>query len=204
MRPAAGAPARFKTWDSAERKIPLSALVTSARAPDAEIVRFVAAVVVAALVAAPAGLAAERQTGLESAVIRQINQVRRSHGLKPLALSTKLSSAAAQHTREMGSDGYFEHSSYDKSPFWKRIERWYPSAGWSSWAVGENILWSSPDLTATSTVSNWMNSPGHRANLLARSWHEVGISAIHFDSAPGAYGDQPVTIVTADFGARHY
>jgi len=49
----------------------------------------------------------------------------------------------------------------------------------------------------------WMNSPEHRSNLLSRSWHEIGLSAVHFDAAPGTFGGRAVTIITADFGARH-
>ena len=103
----------------------------------------------------------------------------------------------------MGTQGYFEHESYDSTAFWKRIERWYPSKGWRYWAVGENLLYSTPDVTATEGVELWMNSPPHRANLLSRTWREIGISAVHFDSAPGEYDGGPVTIVTADFGNRH-
>ena len=47
-----------------------------------------------------------------------------------------------------------------------------------------------------------MHSPPHRENILDPSWREIGIAAIHFDTAPGEYRDGPVTIVTADFGAR--
>jgi uncharacterized protein YkwD len=144
----------------------------------------------------------QQQTTLVSALVRGINDVRQQHGLKPFVTSAKLSTAAAQHTREMGVVGYFEHESADSTPFWKRVERWYPSKGWRSWSVGENLLYSSPDITASDGVDLWMNSPPHRANLLNRTWREIGISAIHFDDAPGEYDGQPVTIVTADFGAR--
>jgi uncharacterized protein YkwD len=48
-----------------------------------------------------------------------------------------------------------------------------------------------------------MLSPPHRENLLSREWREIGIAAIHFSSAPGEYEGRPVTIVTADFGARN-
>jgi uncharacterized protein YkwD len=144
-----------------------------------------------------------RQTALETGLVREINEVRHEHGLKPFASSAKLTAAAVQHTREMGVDGYFEHESRDSTEFWKRIERWYGSKGWRSWSVGENLLYSSPEVsTAASAVDMWMNSPGHRANLLSRSWREIGIAAIHFDNAPGEYEDGPVTIVTADFGYR--
>jgi uncharacterized protein YkwD len=144
----------------------------------------------------------EQQTALATAILQGINLERRTRGLKALVTSTKLAAAAAQHTREMGSQGYFEHESFDATPFWKRIERWYPSKGWRSWSVGENLLYSSPTVTAEKSIELWMSSPPHRANMLGRSWREIGISAIHFESAPGEYEGQPATIVTADFGIR--
>jgi uncharacterized protein YkwD len=161
--------------------------------------RLVFTISVAALVLPTTGVAATR---LDAALVRAVNVVRADHGLKPLVNSAKLAAPAAQHTREMGSNGYFEHESFNSSPFWKRIERWYPSKGWHLWAVGENLLWSDEDITATDAVEVWMQSPEHRANLLSHTWREIGISAIHFDSPPGDYGDEPVTIVTADFGLR--
>jgi len=171
--------------------------------------RIAVAAIAVALLVVPAALArdtaearAHRQSALETQLVQRINAVRRSHGLRPLKVSSKLASAASEHTREMGSDGYFEHESFDSTPFWKRVGRWYTSRGWRSWSVGENLLYRSPDVTAGSGIEMWMNSPPHRANLLSRSWREIGISAIHFDAAPGAYNGSAVTIVTADFGAR--
>jgi uncharacterized protein YkwD len=160
------------------------------------------AVVAVALLAAPSALAASRETALESGLLQQINLVRHQHGLQPLSLSAKLAAAALQHTQEMGADGYFAHESFDHSAFWKRVQRFYPSSGWRSWTVGENLLWSAPDVSAPGALTMWMNSPEHRANLLGRKWREIGLSAVHFDAAPGTYGGRPVTIVTADFGAR--
>lgn len=154
-----------------------------------------------ALAVAPTSLAESRSAALARSVFHQINSVRREHGLAPLVLSTKLSAAARQHTDEMGSEGYFAHESVDHSALWKRVERWYPSTG-CYWTVGENLLWWSPDVSPSDVVTMWMNSTEHRANLLSPSWHEIGLAVVHFDSAPGTYGDQPVTIVTADFGAR--
>ncbi len=148
------------------------------------------------------GGASAQQKALETGLVRGINSIRKEHGLKPLALSSKLSAAAAEHTREMGAKGYFEHESFDSTEFWKRVERWYPSKGRRSWSVGENLLYSSPDVSADEGVELWMNSPGHRANILSRSWREIGMSAIHFESAPGEFEDGPATLVTADFGLR--
>jgi uncharacterized protein YkwD len=168
-----------------------------------------AAVTLASAAAAPAGAhsnshvgAASAMRALESRVLVDINRVRAAHGLGPLRASPRLSAAASQHSREMARRGYFSHDSANGGAFWRRIEHFYPSAGYRSWSVGENLLWSSPDVDAAGAIKMWMGSPEHRANLLNASWREVGLSAVHADSAPGTYHGLGVTIVTADFGAR--
>ena len=141
-------------------------------------------------------------TALEAGVLRELNAVRTAHGLEPLRLNGELGVAAAQHSREMVADGYFEHASHDGTAFWKRIGRWYGSYGYTRWAVGENLLWSSPDVSPAAAVRLWMRSPEHRANILAARWREIGVSALHAESAPGTFRGLAVTIVTTDFGAR--
>jgi uncharacterized protein YkwD len=143
-----------------------------------------------------------RAPRLETAVLAQLNGVRREHGLVPLKPSAKLEQAADEHSRQMASVGYFEHASADGSAFWKRVARFYPSAGRSLWAVGENLLWSSPDVDAAGALRLWMASPEHRANILTARWREIGVSAIRAAAAPGAYKGLDVTIVTTDFGVR--
>src|SRR5689334_22404710 len=127
---------------------------------------------------------------------------RRSRRLPPLRPNGELRVAAAQHSREMLADGYFDHASHDGTAFWKRIGRWYGAAGYTRWAVGENLLWSSPDVSPSTAVARWLASPEHRANILGASWREIGVSALHVAHAPGAYRGLPVTIITTDFGAR--
>ena len=160
-------------------------------------------------VAAPARTSAPHRSGaraamaaLESSVVARMNAVRRSHGLRPLRLNRRLHAAAVFHSKDMGRRGYFEHDSLSGAPFWRRIERFYPSRGFRSWTVGENLLWGSDTYDATFAVREWMNSPPHRQNMLSRNWREVGIGAAFFAGAPGEYRGRPVTIVTADFGSR--
>ena len=141
-------------------------------------------------------------SALEASVLRELNAVRVAHGLRPLRPNGELRVAAAQHSREMLADGYFEHASYDGTPFWKRIGRWYGAGGYRRWAVGENLLWSSPDVGPSVAVARWMRSPEHRANILGAGWREVGVSALHVPHAPGSYRRLPVTVITTDFGAR--
>ncbi|HET7571571.1 MAG TPA: CAP domain-containing protein [Gaiellaceae bacterium] len=141
-------------------------------------------------------------TRLEQGVLHDINVFRRKHGLAPVRISTQLTAAARQHSREMAHEGYFAHSSGDGSVFWKRIQRFYGSHSWGLWSVGENLLWSSPTVTAARALTMWEHSPEHRENLLTPRWREIGISAVHASEAPGAYHGLDVTIVTTDFGVR--
>lgn len=141
-------------------------------------------------------------SALESQLLGQINTTRAQHGLRALRMSPRLTAAAAQHSASMAQKGYFSHDSANGGSFFKRIASFYSYRGYSSWSAGENLLWSSPDISPAGALRLWMNSPEHRANLLNRSWREMGLSAVHALNAPGVYGGDEVTIVTADFGVR--
>jgi uncharacterized protein YkwD len=133
----------------------------------------------------------------------EINHQRRAHGLVPLRFSTQLNASARQHSIEMAKHGYFDHPSADGTAFWQRIQRYYSSRNYSYWTVGENLLFASPDITATAALRQWIRSPEHLRNLLNPSWRNLGISSVHMTHARGVYGGYPTTIITADFGARH-
>jgi uncharacterized protein YkwD len=158
--------------------------------------------VVASPVRASSDRPASAVRSLEQGVLTEVNALRRQHGLVPLRRSSGLAAAARQHSTEMANRGYFGHSSANGSSFHRRIARFYPRGGRHYWTVGENLLWSSPDVDAAGVLSSWLNSPEHRKNMLRGRWREIGLSAVHAASAPGAYGGREVTIVTADFGVR--
>lgn len=139
---------------------------------------------------------------LEAQVLAELNAVRRTHGLAPLRLSRPLTAAADAHSSAMGRFGFFAHDSRDGTAFWKRVRRYYGPAGYGTWSVGENLLWSSGSLDAAAAVKLWMNSPGHRKNILAPRWREIGLSAVGVTQAPGVFGGRDVVIVTTDFGVR--
>jgi uncharacterized protein YkwD len=140
-----------------------------------------------------------RMPTLEDRVLDAINELRRAHGLAELQLNAKLATTARDHSLSMAENGYFRHSALGGSGFWSGIESKY---GDPLWRVGENLVWASPRLTARQALQLWMNSPPHRANLLAPIWREIGLGAVHSDAAPGVYQGLAATIVTADFGAR--
>lgn len=139
---------------------------------------------------------------LESAILVELNAVRRAHGLRPLRASKPLAAAAVAHSRAMALHGFFRHHSRDGSVFWKRVQRYYGPRGYASWSVGENLLWSTPGIGAREAVAMWMKSPGHRKNILTARWREIGLSALAVQGAPGFFGGRDVVLITTDFGVR--
>jgi len=167
-----------------------------------------AAVLAAAFAASPSGARTHEgrtlaaRDDVESGLLVQINALRRQHGLAPLRLNVKLRAAADAHSASMASRGFFSHSSPDGTIFWKRVARFYPQGSSRYWSVGENLLWSSPDVAPADALRMWLASPPHKKNLLTARWREVGLSAIHVTAGPGVFNNAPVTVITADFGVR--
>jgi len=158
----------------------------------------------------PAGaLTVSDRDSLEDSVVSRINAVRRSHGLRSLSVVARLETAADTHATSMGAASYFRHELYTptSATTWTGFGtwiRWYwPGPGYSSWSAGENLAWGAPGLSASETVSRWMASPGHRANVLNPAWRNIGVSAVHVDDPLGYYASwDDVTIVAAEFAAR--
>jgi uncharacterized protein YkwD len=139
---------------------------------------------------------------LETEVFVMINELRLSKGLGELRLNRALSLFALGHSVSMAEHGFFDHSGWDGSPFSQRIEPQYPPFPHGSWAVGENMVWASPRLSANQAIEMWLKSPHHRKILLARAWREIGLGAVRAFAAPGIYQGLDVTIFTADFSVR--
>lgn len=167
-----------------------------------------AALSVLAATAAPAPAAAaatsnlSAQDALEAPLLAELNRVRASHGLRPVTASIPLARAADAHAASMGRIGYFSHTSADGTTFDKRIGRFYPAASFKLWKVGENLLWSSGELSAAEAVALWMASPGHRRNILDPAWRRIGVSAVRAAAAGGTFGGRDVTLLVTDFGLR--
>jgi uncharacterized protein YkwD len=99
-----------------------------------------------------------------------------------LNVQGSLVAAAQMHSEDMACNNYFSHTGLDGSTVGGRSTR--QGYGWSF--VGENIGagYSSPE----AVVQGWMNSPGHRANILSPDYTEIGIGyAFSADSDYGTY-----------------
>jgi uncharacterized protein YkwD len=136
---------------------------------------------------------------VRAAILCLHNQIRAQNNLPLLKDNAKLRKAAVGHSSTMVSQGYFDHTSPDGDTFVDRII----GAGYTKkndgWTLGENLAWGTGDLsTAQGVMSAWMNSAGHKANIVKKAYREVGIGirlGVPSDEGVGA-------TITADFGVK--
>ena len=133
------------------------------------------------------------------ATLCTLNAERARHGLPRLKLNKKLSAAGRRHSRDMVRRDYFAHDTLGGGTFVDRIRRSGYLRGAGSWSVGENLAWGSHQRSAPRAITAmWMDSAGHRANILSPAFREVGIGfAI---GAPGASG--PAATYVTEFGTK--
>ena len=116
-------------------------------------------------------------TELEQEVLRLVNIERKKENLAPLEWSDELAYSARYHAKDMAFDNYFKHDSYDRKngklevvcETFERVQIFFKSG----FACAENI--SAGRSTAEATVEGWMNSPGHKANILDKSSKYLGV-----------------------------
>jgi uncharacterized protein YkwD len=114
----------------------------------------------------------------ERELLTLINQQRAQNGLAPLRTSDALCRAARGHSNDMAQNNFFSHTGSDGSSPWDRIA----DAGYHLRTGGENVGAGYP--TAADMVNGWMNSAGHRANILG-NFCDVGVGYAY--SATSAY-----------------
>jgi uncharacterized protein YkwD len=140
---------------------------------------------------------------LARSLLAEVNRIRRSYGLRPLAYSAQLTNAATEHLRALATAGMFTHNWPTTGRLFSSwIRGFYSPLGYRAWSAGENLLWSSPGFTPGSAVQQWLDSPTHRRVMLTKSWRELGIGVVSAARAPGAYGGRDVQIAAAEFGLR--
>ncbi len=116
----------------------------------------------------------------EKEVVRLVNEKRAENGLKPLAYNWELSRVARYKSQDMKDNGYFSHT----SPVYGSPFEMMKSFGISYRSAAENIARGQKSPEAV--VNAWMNSSGHRANILNPSFTEIGVGYV----AEGKYWTQ--------------
>ncbi|MFD8410572.1 CAP domain-containing protein [Streptomyces sp. NPDC059650] len=114
----------------------------------------------------------------ESAVLALVNKERSAAGCGPLSTNSKLSAAARAYSDTMARAGVMSHTGPDGSTMTSRVE----AAGYKWSNLGENIARGQAD--ADAVMKAWMNSPGHRANILNCAFKEIGIGVHKGDGGP--------------------
>ncbi|MYT82237.1 RNA polymerase sigma factor, sigma-70 family [Streptomyces sp. MnatMP-M77] len=129
--------------------------------------------------AAPAGTAGQ--------VTDLVNAERAKEGCGPVTVNDQLNTAAQRHSADMEANDYFSHTSQDGRDPGDRIT----AAGYRWSTYGENIA--KGQQTPADVMRSWMDSPGHRANILNCSFKEIGVGKQNSGGGP---------VWTQVFGAR--
>lgn len=146
----------------------------------------IAAVSVAVLGPATTSMAAPISS---ETIVSLANAARLEHGAGELKTSALLSRAAQNKANDMLARQYFAHNTPDGQTPWTFIK----AVGYSYTTAGENLA---IDFTQAENVqAAWMNSPGHRANILNKNFTEIGIGI-----AKGMFDNHQTTIVVQMFG----
>lgn len=126
-------------------------------------------------------------TGAVAQVVALVNKERADAGCGPLTEDPQLNQAALGHSEDMDARDFFDHTNPDGADPGQRIT----AAGYTWSTYGENIA--QGQQTPEAVMDSWMNSPGHRANILNCSFKDIGVG-IH-EGAGGPWWTQ-------NFGAK--
>jgi hypothetical protein len=125
-----------------------------------------------------------------TSLIALTNQQRASAGLPALKYNGSLSSSAYMKAQDMLAKNYWSHDSPDGLTAWTFISR----VGYPYTTAGENLA--KGFNTDSEVINGWMNSPGHRANILNSAYRDVGIAIV-----VGELSGITTTLVVAHYGA---
>ncbi|MFD5143958.1 CAP domain-containing protein [Streptomyces sp. NPDC058401] len=134
--------------------------------------------------ATPAPSASAAPSGAAAEVLTLVNQERATAGCPALTVNAQLTKAAQDHSEDMAAHSNMSHTGSDGSDPGQRITR----AGYQWRTYAENVAYGYD--TAAKVMEGWMNSPGHKRNILDCNVKEIGIGL----AQPGHYWTQ-------DFGA---
>jgi hypothetical protein len=113
---------------------------------------------------------------IAEATLCLLNGERADRGLGPVSPNSKLAGAALAHSRDMVERRYFAHDAPDGSDVVDRVRATGYLDGGGGWTLGENLAWGTGALaTPRSIMQAWMNSAGHRENILRRDYREIGL-----------------------------
>jgi uncharacterized protein YkwD len=123
----------------------------------------------------------EQYQALETRLVELVNEERLKVGSNPLVRSDQLNLAAWRQSWDMALNNFASHTGSDGSDSITRIRDTGYQGNW----FGENIVVGFP--TAETAMNWWMNSPGHRANILDPQFTEIGVALAYNANSDNLY-----------------
>ncbi len=120
---------------------------------------------------APGSGSTVNATAMQAEMLGYINEARAQAGLHPLKLDAKLCEGATLKSQDMATNNYFSH----QSPTYGSPFEMMRSLGITYRYAGENIA---KHMSVKSAHDGFMNSPGHRANILGKNYNKVGLGFV--------------------------
>ncbi len=109
------------------------------------------------------------QSDIQAQLLQLLNAERQKIGAPPLRISSQLAQAAQRHADDMAKNNFLSHEGSDGSTMESRIQE----TGYAFSAIAENVAGGQP--TPESVIQTWLNSSGHRRNMLNPEYTEIGI-----------------------------
>jgi uncharacterized protein YkwD len=145
-----------------------------------------------------------QETGMIGQILNLINGAREAAGLSPMSISPTLTGSAEKHSNDMATNGFTGHTGSDGSTPESRIR----TTGYFDLGTGlsaaENVA--SGYQTADAVFTGWMNSPGHRANIMNPDFVVVGMAVKYDDDGMpyytqnfGSLNDKLIAVSTPDY-----
>jgi uncharacterized protein YkwD len=119
-------------------------------------------------------------SSFEETIVQLVNEARSQNGLAPVTVNLQLMTAAETHSQNMATQDFFDHTGVDGSKVSDRTQ----AVGYRSTFVGENIGagYASPE----AAFEGWMNSSGHRENILNPNYTEIGVGYVSLENDTGS------------------
>lgn len=138
------------------------------------------------ILAGGSGLLSAEEQAMADQVLTLVNAERAKVGCAPLQLNEQLTVAAYNHSKDMALNNFFSHTGSAGTTLSQRVA----AAGYKGSYVGENIAagYSTPE----AVMNGWMNSEGHRRNILNCTYVDIGVGYVYQpDDAPLAGASWP-------------
>lgn len=137
---------------------------------------------------------------IEAAILCLVNGERQDNGKGAVTSNGQLKDASLGHSKDMVENKFFAHESPKGTTLVSRVTPtgYIPSSG--EWELGENLAFGTGALaTPKAIVQGWMDSPGHRANLLSPDFKDIGIGVVTGVPVEGRSGG---ATYTTDYGVK--